>query len=128
MNRVQFNDDNFRLACLDVLFDAGHFASELELILAIPVPEDEYIPNRVRLEALGRLPISPEHLDLITELAPDGGDDIYVHVLPRWSGEEEEVYIRSFADVKLLRNLRSLWVYAVAEEFSLDVSDLLELK
>lgn len=127
-NKIQFRDANFRLACLDVLFDAGHFAAELEEVLAIPVPDDEYTPNVRRMELISRIPISQEHLDSITSFAPDGGGDVYFHVLPRWSGEEDELYIKSFADLKLLRNLRSLSVYAVAEKSSLDFTHLLELK
>lgn len=127
MNSIPFQDRNFRLACLEVLLSRGYFADELAAALAIEVPANEYVPNAARLDVLQRIDITQQHLDEIESLAPDGGDDIYFHVFPSWGGEEEELYIASFADLPLLRNLQSLAIFAVATEASLRLADVVRL-
>jgi hypothetical protein len=80
------------------------------------------------MEKLEQITITQDHLKQIENLAPDGGDDIYSLVFPNWSGTEEELYIASFADVALLKNIRYFWVNAVAKESSLELSHLLHLQ
>jgi len=126
--KKQFNDDNFRLACLDILLDAGHFRDELAAILAIPDYEDGWEVNPNRMKAFRELSITQDLLDEITTFAPDGGDDIYFHVFPKWGGEEDELYIHSFADLMLLRNLERLWIFAVADQGAFDLSLLASLR
>jgi hypothetical protein len=128
MAKLRFQDDNFRMACIDILLDRGHFEEELAEILEIPEYEDGYEVNPVRMKAFRNLPITQEHLDEITSFAPDGGDDIYFRVLPQWSGEEECLYIRNFDDLKYLRNLESIHIYSVAEQGAFDLSLLLPLQ
>ncbi|MCA9068354.1 MAG: hypothetical protein KDA84_05495 [Planctomycetaceae bacterium] len=128
MSKTVFHDDNFRLACIDILLDTGYFQDELSGILAIPDSEEGWEVNPERLKAFQELPITQDHLNKITSFAPDGGDDIYFHVFPMWSGEEEEFDIRSFEDLKKLRNLESISVYAMAMEGAFDLSLLLTLQ
>lgn len=124
---VKFQDDNFRLACLDILFDAGYFEEELAEILDKFADDEEYELNPKRIRAFLKLPITQDQLDEITSFGPDGGDDIYFHVYPQWSGEEEELYIQRFDDVKLLRNLESISVVSM-QGHCFDLSLLLPLK
>jgi hypothetical protein len=128
MSRKRFHDDNFRLACLDILLGAGHFHDELSEILKIPDFEEGWEVNPKRIKAFRQLPVTQDHLDEITSFAPDGGDDIYFHVFPKWSGGEKQLYIHSFHDVKKLRNLESIWINSVTDEGAFDLSLLLSLK
>lgn len=128
MAKRQFEDDNFRLACLDILLDAGYFQDELSEILDIPDNDAGWQVNPKRIEAFRQLPVTQDHLDQITSFAPDGGDDVYFHVFPNWSGEESELYIHSLRDVKNLRNLESISINAVTDEGAFDLSLLLFLE
>lgn len=128
MANKEFIDENFRLACLDILLAGGHFREELAEILATPNYEDGWEVNPIRMKAFRDLLITQDLLDQITTFAPDGGDDIYFHVFPEWGGEEDELYIRSFADLTLLRNLERISVFAVADEGAFDLSNLCSLK
>jgi len=119
---VKFVDRSFRLACLDILHDQGHFIAELEAIANSEITQNV----EARLNAMEDLAITSEMLASITEFAPDGGDDIYFVADPEWGGENEEFYISRFDDIALLPNLGSLWVNAVAEAASLDLSLLLQ--
>lgn len=127
MRGVRFKDQNFRLACLDILFAQGRFAEQLEEVLAVPVADDEDVPNAERLRLLNNIPITQELCDSIIDFAPDGGDDVYFHAFPSWGGTEDELYIRSFADLRHLRKLQELSVHAVTFESALDLSLLLQL-
>ena len=119
---MKFIDRNFRLACLDILRDQGHFIAELNAIA-----ESENTQSLdARLAAMDDLSITPEMLDSITTFAPDGGDDIYFFADPDWDGENDDLYISQFDDVALLPNLKSLWVNAVTKEGSLDLSLLIQ--
>lgn len=123
-NAVKFVDRNFRLACLDILRDEGHFIAELDAI----ADSDNAQTIETRLNAMDELRLTSEMLASITTFAPDGGDDIYFIADPDWNGENEELYIAQFDDVWLLPNLQSLWVNAVVKKGALDLSLLLECK
>ncbi|MCJ8330083.1 MAG: hypothetical protein HRT89_12420 [Lentisphaeria bacterium] len=127
---IEFKDPNFKMACLDILFDEGLFSDELADILEKnPESEfDEYEVNPKRLECFLDLPVTQEHLDLITSFAPDGGDDIYSYLMPAWSGEEEELELNSLEDLQYLRNLEKLFIYAVVKEKCLDLKSCLGLE
>ena len=125
---IVFKDPNFKLSCLDAIFNLGFHSKELEHVLAINPDFDEYEINEERYQYLSSLPINQETLDKITEFAPCGGDDIYFHVMPYWSGEEEELHIDNYADLQHLRNLEELYIHSVSSSNSLDLNCLLELK
>jgi len=52
------------------------------------------------------LEITADMVKHITKLRSDGGDDIYLQIIPFWDGEDEVYDVRSSEDVKLLPNLK----------------------
>ena len=118
---MQFADRNFKLACIDALFIAGH----------IPDPYTEFDDQDSvddRIERLSRFSLTPQLLSQIDILAPDGGDDLYLNVDPGIAAENEDLYISNFRDLKLLPSLSSLSVHAVTRQNALDLSILLECR
>lgn len=129
MPAKRFSDVGFRLACLDALFCEGKLKRDLARVLKIPHPADDVIQiNKDRLKAFRQIPLTPSLLETVSDLGPDGGDDIYPYVIEHWNGTQSEVYIKSFRDLKLLPNLKRLWVYAVTERHALDLSLLAKHK
>jgi hypothetical protein len=123
MTAKRFKDLGFRLACIDALLVEGKLKRELARILKIPA-RDDYSEdvNPARLRAFRQIPLTQARLDRIKEFAPDGGDDIYSYVMEYWRGTQDELYVKSFRDIKLLTNLESLWAHAVVEKHSLDLT------
>ncbi len=124
---IKFQDDNFKLACLDALFLNGLFKEELQELLSINPLFDEYGINELRMNYLLSIDISQEDLNTIKSFAPDGGDDIYTYVFPWWSGEEDELYLRDFRDIALLQNLEFLSINAITIEHSFNLMDIVSL-
>jgi len=115
---MPFSDRNFRLACIDSLRCAGDLPHVFDR-----TGEDEITDRIASLEAVA---LTVELLSNITDLAPDGGDDVYLFADPEWGAENDDLYISRFDDLLLLPNLKSLWVHAVTTEGALDLSLLLE--
>lgn len=115
---MQFVDRNFRLACIDVL----HCQGQLPGVFDRDLPDDV----ATRVAYLESIPLSDALLYTITDLAPDGGDDVFLFADPTWGAETEDLHIARFDDVRLLPRLESLSVHAVACEGALDLSLLLD--
>jgi hypothetical protein len=114
---MQFADRNFRLACIDAIHCAGHLPNVFDQT------DSQGLPDRIA--SLGGVALTDELLGVITDLAPDGGDDVYLFTDPEWGAENADLYISRFDDILLLPNLKSLWVHAVTNEDALDLSLLL---
>lgn len=113
-----FIDRNFRLACINAIHCAGQLPNVFDDAGSQGLTD--------RLRALDNVVLTDELLSVITELAPDGGDDVYLFVDQEWGAENADLYISRFDDVLLLPNLASLWVHAVTTEGALDLSLLLK--
>lgn len=57
-------------------------------------------------EYFENLEITDSMVQDITELTSDGGDDIYLEIIPFWDGEDQVFDVKSAVDVKLLPNLK----------------------
>jgi hypothetical protein len=114
---MQFLDRNFRLACIDAIHCGGHLPDVFDRMDS-PETSD-------RLASLDAIVLTDSRLSVITRLAPDGGDDVYLFADPEWAAENAGLYISRFDDLLLLPNLESLWVHAVTNEGALDLSLLL---
>ena len=115
---MQFIDRNFRLACIDAIHCAGRLPGVFDEI------DSQELPDRIA--SLDLVVLTEELLSVITNLAPDGGDDVYLFADPEWGAENSVLYISRFDDILLLANLESLWVHAVTREGALDLSLLLQ--
>lgn len=129
MTAKRFKDPNFRLACLDALLCLGKVRNELSDVLKTPFSDKySFEIDQPRLSALNRIPIIQDDLDTITDFGPDGGDDIYTYVIPEWRGTQRELYINSFQDLRLLRKLQKIRIFACVEKGAFDLSLLAPLK
>lgn len=115
---MQFVDRNFRLACIDAIHCAGQLPGVFDEIGSQDVAD--------RLTSLDAVVINERLLSVITNLAPDGGDDVYLFADPDWGAENDALYISRFDDIVMLPNLEKLWVHAVTSEAALDLSLLLK--
>ena len=115
---MTFIDRNFGLACIDALLCIGHLPHVFD--------RTDQVDTTERIASLEAVVLTGELLSKITNLAPDGGDDVYLFADPDWGAENEQLYISRFDDLFLLPNLKSLWVHAVTTEGALDLSLLLD--
>lgn len=117
---MRFVDRNFRFACVDAIHCCGYLPDVFEQT------DTSEIADRIALvEAVA---LNEDLLSKITDLAPDGGDYVYMFADPDWGAGNSDLYISQFDDLLLLPNLKSLWVHAVTVEGSLDLAILLECK
>lgn len=115
---MQFIDRNFRFACIDAIHCTGRLPHVFDETATQEVPD--------RIASLQAVDLTDELLSVITDLAPDGGDDIYLFADPEWGAENADLYISRFDDVLLLPNLKTLWVHSVTNEGALDLALLLK--
>jgi hypothetical protein len=47
----------------------------------------------------------------VVELMQDGGNDIYMNIIPFWSGSTDDFNIQSFEDVDQFPNLKSIILF-----------------
>ncbi|MCT4615129.1 MAG: hypothetical protein N4A49_09685 [Marinifilaceae bacterium] len=57
-------------------------------------------------EYFEKLEITDTMVSEITELTSDGGDEIYLQIIPFWDGEDDTFDVKSADDVKLLPMLK----------------------
>jgi hypothetical protein len=117
---MQFVDRNFRLACIDAIHCAGQLPGVFHQI------DSQKFDDRI--SSLDAVVVTEKQLGLITDLAPDGGDEVYLFVDPEWGAENDDLYISGFDDIVMLPNLETLWIHAVTNEGALDLSLLLKCK
>jgi hypothetical protein len=115
---MQFADRNFRLACIDALHCVGHLPHVFDGV------ESKDFSDRIA--SLDAVVLTDALLREITDLAPDGGDSVYLFADPQWGAENDDLYISRFDDLLKLPNLESLWVHSVTNEGALDLSLLLQ--
>lgn len=115
--KIAFKDFNFKLAVIQELmynkellkpaFDLYDFVKNYAG-REIDVEEEgyEFIPEvTAYFEALE---IDKKYAPEITEISQDGGDDIYLHLLRFWDGEDDTFNIRDFEDVRHFPNLKRM--------------------
>ena len=125
MTARRLKDLGFRLTCIESLIENGKLKRDIAKIEKIPEREDYFEnANPKRLKAVKQIPLTDRLLGQIEEIAPDGGDDIYPLVMEYWRGTQEELYVGSIADVKLLPNLKKIWIHSVANKHCVDLMAL----
>lgn len=107
-----FKDINFKLAVINELmyvqellepkFDIFEFAESYKK-RKIDTDEEGYDIIPEALEYFKNLQLSAELLQKIERLSQDGGDDVYMNIIPYWDGEDDVFNIKSVEDCKLVR-------------------------
>lgn len=118
--KILFKDFNFKLAIIQVLmyekdlitpvFDVHEFAKRFKgREIDVDGEGYEIIPEvKAYFEALE---IDRQHAAVITEIYQDGGNDIYMNMIPFWSGETDDFNIQSFDDVVYFPNLKKITLF-----------------
>jgi len=118
---LEFSDVNFKLAVVQQLmyekellkpkFDIFRFA-ELYDGKEIDTESDTII--KPALNWFKKLPIPKRLAAEIETIRSDGGDDVYMNIIPQWDGEDKVFYIKSVTpeEIKQFPNLKSVSIFA----------------
>ncbi len=79
----------------------------------------ECIPEMVQF--FENLTLTKEDLALVTELAFDGGEEIYFLLMPYWDGESDEFEVKSFRGFEQLPNLKKVDYTSMCDEELMEV-------
>ncbi len=117
---LQFKDFGFKLAVINkLMYEEGVLSPEIDVYEFIEevrglkegeaydvIEEEGYDIIPEVKEYFEKLEITDEMVKNITELSSDGGDEIYLQIIPFWDGEDDVYDVKSAEDVKLLPNLK----------------------
>ncbi len=121
---LEFSDINFKLAVVQKLmydkellepkFDIFRFA-ELYEGKEIDTESDTII--KPALNWFKRLPVPKRLAAEVETIRSDGGDDVYMNIIPQWDGEDDVFYIKSITpeEIKQFPNLKSVSIFATDE-------------
>ena len=119
------NDFNFKLQVIQKLmyedevllprFSVYDFVKN-HTARAIDIDEEGYNIIPEVAEYFKNLAIPMELLIDIKDLSGDGGDSIYLQLIPLWDGEDGSFMVESVADVTLLPNLKRIYDLFYTEE------------
>ncbi len=118
-----FEDFGFKLVVINSLLgEDTSFSEELEELKEKYVDDFdeaekdgyEIIPEMVQF--FENLKLTEEDLSLVTELAFDGGEDIYFLLMPYWDGESDEFEVKSVKGFEKLPNLKSVDYISMCSE------------
>ncbi len=121
---LEFTDINFKLAVvqklmyekelLEPIFDIYRFA---ELYSGNPIDTDSDTMIKPALNWFKKLPVPKRLAAEIETLRSDGGDDVYMNIIPQWDGEDDVFYIKSVTpeEIRQFPNLRSVSLFAADE-------------
>jgi len=116
---VKFKDPNFRIAVLQILmyeqdifpaFDVWEFAKTYQK-RKIDIEKEGYDVIPEVMDYFNSLIITPEMLESIEEIYQDGGNDIYLNIIPFWDGEDDLFNITQTEDAALLPNLKKITLF-----------------
>jgi tetratricopeptide (TPR) repeat protein len=125
-----FKDFNFKLAVISELHNQGFYLEEAEAIFEKNHNEEDYSykPIPAVLKYYKNLNIDQAKLDLIEELRPDGGDQVYMFLMNNWDGEDNQFDIKDLSGIEHLKNLKIMDPIAMISEDIKSVSPLLQCK
>lgn len=117
---LEFQDFNFKLLVIEVLmydkglllpvFDADEFVqNHKERVIDIEEEGYDFVPEFKQY--FEELPIPAELAGEITELFQDGGNAVYLEIIPFWHGEDEVYDLASAADAAQFPNLKSVTIF-----------------
>lgn len=129
-NTLSFTDFNFKLAVVQELmyvqqilapkFDLASPPPEFSATVGARTVDQTVIPEaRAYFE---RLAIPAEYAPRVRELAQDGGDEIYLQLIPDWDGEDDTFVIRSAAAAAQFPNLVRVTLFYSEDEAILEQS------
>ncbi len=117
---AQFQDLNFKLTVINALmydsdaltprFDVDEFVESYDK-REIDTEEEGYEVIPEVLAWFEALQIPTALLASIERLDQDGGDEIWLQIIPFWDGEDDVFNIKSAADAALLPKLRSITLF-----------------
>lgn len=117
---IQFKDLNFKLAVIQVLmyekeliepaFDIFEFAKRHKT-RTIDVDSEGYDIIPEALLYFEQLQIDERLAPEVNELTQDGGNDIYMNIIPFWSGTTDDFNIQSFEDADHFPNLKTIVLF-----------------
>jgi hypothetical protein len=117
---MQFKDLNFKLAVIQVLmyekeliqpaFDIFEFAKRHKA-RTIDVDSEGYDIIPEALQYFEQLQIDERLAPEVDALTQDGGNDIYMNIIPFWSGSTDDFNIQSFEDVDQFPNLKTIVLF-----------------
>ncbi|MCT4616045.1 MAG: hypothetical protein N4A49_14375 [Marinifilaceae bacterium] len=120
MSKVKFKDIGFKLAVIqELMYNQNLISMPFDIYEFIQakfnMTEDEaqeYVEDKgyeiipVAMKYFSDIEIDADMLKNITKLCSDGGDDIYLHIIPFWDGEDDVFDIKTADDISLLPNLK----------------------
>jgi hypothetical protein len=128
---VAFADLNVKLVVINqLMYERSVLTPKFDLDTFLrtfdgQVSEDPNGPYPEVLEYFERLPLTPEHLALITELDVDPSARIWSQIDRGWGGEDEHFHPATYVDVAHLPNLRKVTIEFMVNEDT-DLSALYE--
>lgn len=115
-----FEDFGFKLVVINSLLEKEtSFTDALEEMNEKYVDDydgDEYECIPEMIEFFENLELTDEDLSLVTELCFDGGEDIYLMIMPDWDGESEEFDVKSIGGFENLSNLKKVEYISMCPE------------
>lgn len=118
---LEFSDINFKLAVVQQLmykkdllepkFDIYRFA---ELYEGKEIDTDSVTIIKPALNWFKKLPVPKRLAAEIEEICSDGGDDVYMNIIPLWDGEDDVFNIKTITpeEIKQFPNLKSVDIFA----------------
>lgn len=118
---LEFTDINFKLAVVQQLmykkgllepkFDIYRFA---ELYDGKEIDTDSDTIIKPALNWFKKLPVPKRLAAEIEEISSDGGDDVYMNIIPLWDGEDDVFDIKTITpeEIKQFPNLKSVDIFA----------------
>lgn len=117
---AEFKDINFKLCALQILmyekdllqpkFNVWEFVENYKA-RKIDVDEEGYRIIPEVLDYFKNFLIDAHLLAEIDEIYQDGGNEIYMQIIPFWDGEDDEFNITSTEDVALFPNLKKMTIF-----------------
>ncbi|MEC4052781.1 hypothetical protein VSP10_08255 [Myroides odoratimimus] len=119
--KIVFKDFNFKLAVIQELmynqelllpkFDVYEFVEEYRK-RDIDIDDEGYEPIKEVVNYFKKLEIDQVLAEHITEIYQDGGNDIYMNIIPFWDGEDDAFDIKSSEDIKHFPNLKTMTLFS----------------
>jgi len=123
--KIEFVDFNFKLAIIEELmyskellkpkFDVFEFAKIYDK-REIDTDEEGYEPIPEVVAYFEKLEIDRKFAEQITEIYMDGGNEIYMNIIPYWDGEDNGFDIQSYEDIKHFPNLKKMTLFCTDEK------------
>jgi hypothetical protein len=117
---IKFKDPNFKLAVIQDLmysqelitpaFDVWDFAKNYK-DRKIDVDHEGYDIIPEVLDYFMKIEITVEMAKSVTAISQDGGDDVYMNIIPFWDGEDDVFNIKSAEDANHFPNLKKATLF-----------------